>query len=155
MCFDDSGVMGWVSGQWQETNEETLLKSCDTKFIFSLFPDIHNRWGDVSSIFSFSFFLFLICNYLSTPGLSWWHVGSFLVAHELSSCGTRPLECKGSIVFVCGLSCPLACGILVSQPGIKPASPALQDRFLTTGPGKSHLFLFYAGPMEDINFIIS
>ena len=29
---------------------------------------------------------------------------------------------------------PTACGILVSQPGNKPTSPALQGRFLTTGP---------------------
>ena len=37
-----------------------------------------------------------------------------------------------------GLNCPIACGILVPQPGIKPVSPALEGRFLTTGPpGKS------------------
>ena len=42
--------------------------------------------------------------------------------HGLSSCGTQAM----------------ACGILVPQPGIKPMSPALQGRFLTTGPpGKS------------------
>lgn len=36
------------------------------------------------------------------------------------------------------LRCPAVCGILVSQPGIKSASPALEDWFLTTGkPGKS------------------
>ena len=35
-------------------------------------------------------------------------------------------------------SCPAACGILVSPPEIKAASPTLQSRFLTTGPpGKS------------------
>ena len=27
-----------------------------------------------------------------------------------------------------------ACGILVPEPGIKPASPALEGRVLTTGP---------------------
>ena len=51
-----------------------------------------------------------------------------------------------SLVVVCGLqsawvqlfSCPVACGILVPPPGIEPASPALEGRFLTTGPpGKS------------------
>ena len=32
----------------------------------------------------------------------------------------------------------MACGILVPQPGIKPVSPSLRGRFLTTGlPGKS------------------
>ena len=41
-------------------------------------------------------------------------------------------------VSACGLSCPEACGILIPQPGIEPASPALEGRFLTTGPpGKS------------------
>ena len=44
------------------------------------------------------------------------------------------------------LSCPTACGILVLQPGIEPMSPALEGRFLTTGPpGKSPSFLFYSG----------
>ena len=37
-----------------------------------------------------------------------------------------------------GLSCREACEILVPQPGIKPASPALEGRFFTTEPpGKS------------------
>ena len=36
------------------------------------------------------------------------------------------------------LSCSSTCGILVPQPGIKPVSPALEGRFLSTGPpGKS------------------
>ena len=35
-----------------------------------------------------------------------------------------------------------ACGILVPQPGIKPESPALKGKGLTTGlPGKSQLIL--------------
>ena len=57
-------------------------------------------------------------------GSQWWHtgssfhhVGSSLVEHKLASCSYR-------------LSCPEACGILVSQSGIKPASPALQDGIL-------------------------
>ena len=37
-----------------------------------------------------------------------------------------------------GLSCPMACGILLPQPGIKPMSPATEGRFPTSGlPGKS------------------
>ena len=37
-----------------------------------------------------------------------------------------------------GLSCPGVSGILALQPGIKPMSPALEGRFLTTRPpGKS------------------
>ena len=57
-------------------------------------------------------------------GSSWRHtgpsfhlVGPFLVVHELAS-------------HSYGLSCLEACGILVAQPGIEPASPALQDGIL-------------------------
>ena len=32
------------------------------------------------------------------------------------------------------LSCPMADGILVPQPGLKPTSLALEGGFLTTGP---------------------
>ena len=52
----------------------------------------------------------------------------------------------GSVVAAHGLSCSAACGILVTQPGIVPASPALEGGFLTTGPpGKfpSHVFYLY------------
>ena len=48
------------------------------------------------------------------------------------------LWCTDSLAVACRLSCSTACGILVPQPGIEPASPALQSRFLTSGPpGKS------------------
>ena len=44
----------------------------------------------------------------------------------------------GSVVVVCGLSCPDACRILVPRPGTELVFPALQGRLLTTGPpGKS------------------
>ena len=36
--------------------------------------------------------------------------------------------------MACQLSCPITCGILVSWPGIEPASSPLEDGFLTTGP---------------------
>ena len=50
----------------------------------------------------------------------------------------------GSVVVAHGLSCLEACGILVPRPGIKPTSPALEGRFLTTGPpGKSQDGKFY------------
>ena len=44
----------------------------------------------------------------------------------------------GSLVVEHGLSCPTACEILTPRQGLEPASPALEGRFLTTGPpGKS------------------
>ena len=47
-----------------------------------------------------------------------------------------------SVVAAHRVSCSAACGILVPRPGIEPESPALQDRFLTTGPpGKSLNYL--------------
>ena len=50
-----------------------------------------------------------------------------------------------------GLSCPAACGILVPQPGIELASPALQDQFLTNGPlGKSLSSIVYIKTLKKI-----
>ena len=48
-------------------------------------------------------------------------------------------------IWVLGLSCPTAWGILVPRPGIEPTSPALEGRFLTTGPlAKFLLFPFWS-----------
>ena len=69
------------------------------------------------------------------------------------SCSSQGLHCsiwdpllwhKGfSLVVALGLSCPVACGILVPQPGIEPESPALEGGFLTTRPpGKSIVKVF-------------
>ena len=70
-------------------------------------------------------------------------VGSVVVVRGPSSCGTQAPECVGSVVAASGPSCPAACGILVPQPGMQPASPALQDGFFTTGPpGKSHILTY-------------
>jgi len=38
-------------------------------------------------------------------------------------------------------SCSVACGISVPRPEIKPTSPALQGRFLTTGPAGEFLYI--------------
>ena len=68
------------------------------------------------------FYLFItyLCIYLAAPSLS-------CSIHYLH-CGTWLPECKSSVVT------PMECGILVPQPGIRPASPALEGRFLTSGP---------------------
>ena len=49
------------------------------------------------------------------------HVGPFIVAHGLSSCGAQTPGHMGSVVAVGGLSCPVACGLLVPQPEIQPS----------------------------------
>lgn len=50
-------------------------------------------------------------------------------------------EHRGLVVAVCRLSCFSACGILVSRPGIRPASSTLQGRFLSSGPPGNPTFL--------------
>ena len=69
--------------------------------------------------------------HILVPMMRVWLVwGVFLATLSLPS-GTRSL-------MVHRLSCLEACVILVPQPVIKSTSPALEDRFLTTGPsGKS------------------
>ena len=53
-----------------------------------------------------------------------------------------------SLVAAHRLSCPTVCGILVPWPGIEPTSPALEGRFLTTGPpGKSLVLLYLLLPI--------
>ena len=66
-----------------------------------------------------------------------WHTGSVVVAHGLSSCGSRALERRFS-------SCGAWAQLLHSMwdlpgLGLKPVSPALVGGFLTTvPPGKPH-----------------
>ena len=55
------------------------------------------------------------------------HVASFVATHGLSGCVTWVPEHLGSVVAAGRLSCSIACGILVPQPGIEPMSPELQD----------------------------
>ena len=56
------------------------------------------------------------------------HVGSVV-------CGMQALSLRraSSVVVAHGFSFPTARGILVPRPGIKPASPALEGGFFTTG----------------------
>ena len=89
----------------------------------------------------FFFFKKYLLLYLAESNLSrgMWVTYTLAAAHGLpSSCGTWAPEGKSSVNLACGLSCPEAHGILVSWPWIKPTSPSLEGRLLTTGPpGKS------------------
>ena len=55
------------------------------------------------------------------------HTDSRAVAHRLHGA-------QASGIVTCGLSCSAARGILVHQPGMERASPALRDGFFTAGP---------------------
>ena len=84
-----------------------------------------------------------------------WPCGVFIAAHGFSLvaagehysslqrvgfsgwCAWAP-ECVGSVVTARGLNGPMACGILVLQPGIE-SSVLEEGRFLTTGPPEKSL----------------
>ena len=66
-------------------------------------------------------------------------LGIFGCDDGLSGCGPHS-ERVGSAVAVGNLSCSAGHGILVPLPGIEPESPALQGRFLTTGPPGKYLY---------------
>ena len=73
----------------------------------------------------------LIFIYLAASSLSCGTMRSFVVVCWLpSSCGMQALEGLGSVVVVCGLSCPVACEILVPLPGIKPITPCIGRQIL-------------------------
>ena len=57
--------------------------------------------------------------------------GSVVVAHRLSSCGSRSLERRLSS---CGARAYLLRGMWDLPGGLKPVSPALAGGFLTTAP---------------------
>ena len=72
-----------------------------------------------------------------------WALGtwaSVVVAHGLSSCGSRALECRLSS---CGAWAQLLCGKWdLPRPGLEPMSPALTGGFLTTEPPAKPWFSF-------------
>ena len=50
------------------------------------------------------------------------HAGSFLVARGFSLVAARVPELTDAVATVCGLGCPVACGIMPDQ-GLNPRSP--------------------------------
>ena len=104
------------------------------KCFLCLIPVIIHSFGWLSCLASYNF-IYLFNIYLFIFG-----------------CIGSSLQHAGFYIVVCRLRCPTACEILVPRPGIKPASPALQGRFLTTGsPGKfvtSYNFRNYLLPLS-------
>ena len=101
-------------------------------------------WAGLVSFFLFSLFIFGCISWafiaarrlsvvVASGGSCLVAVNGLLVAVAFTCCGAWVLEPVGSVVVLHGLSCPWACGILVSGPGIEPMSPALEGRCPTTG----------------------
>ena len=79
----------------------------------------------------------------------------YLAASGLSY-GTQALGHMVSVVMKRRLSCSVACGILIPQPGIEPMSPALPSGFSTTGPpGKSLLVTGLSHTLHPIGLCVS
>ena len=115
------------------SNTEKLVRFCVCLFVFK-----YESWFFIS-IFLFGHIRSYLCQCKLCCGMQ----DLFTEAHKYLS-----LWCAGSVAALGRLSCYAALGILVLWPRIEPASPALEDRHLTTGPpGKSpnslDLCLFY------------
>ena len=117
---------------------ECRLSSCGTQAYL-----LHGMWDPprpglepMSPVLAGGFFFFF--KYL--------FIYLFLAASSLS-CGTRAPQFMGSLVAAPGLSCPVACGILVPRPGIEPLFPALEGGFLTTGPPGQSLHRLLNSPL--------
>ena len=67
---------------------------------------------------------------------------TFIYFLNLVALGLGWQKLTGSVSVLLRLSCSAACGILLPHPGIEPMSPALQGRFLTTGPQEKSFLLF-------------
>ena len=92
--------------------------------------------GNRSDYFLKDLFIYF---YLATSDLScgMWDLS---LQHTDSLVGVYRLQSSWTLVVVMhGLSCSVACGILVPQPEIKPSSPALKGKFLTPGPPRKSL----------------
>ena len=107
----------------------SLTSSCGQGFIYLFI------FGCVSWVFIAARRLSLV---VASGGSCLAAAHGLLVAVAFICCRAWVLEPMGSVAVVHGLSCPWACGILVSGPGIEPMSPVLEGRFPTTGsPRKS------------------
>lgn len=85
--------------------------------------------------------------YTDSPVAALRYVGVFVaLSRGIFRGGTQTLQSQhaGSVVAGCKFSCPVAYGISDPQPGVEPASPALQGRVLATGPPWKSL---------DVNFL--
>ena len=88
-----------------------------------------------------SFFILLRWVLVATSGIFLPLFRIFHCSVQILNCGMQAQGRAASGAVICGLLCSEACGILVPQPRIKPAFPALTGRFLITRPPGKPLFL--------------
>ena len=153
------GVATWVTsqhGSYFPPKEATQKAKAESPILTQVSPGNTRAWvpgGEDNRRPSWGLVVTLVSSYLFI-----WLCQVFTVAHrvfwwghpDFSSCGLWAPELTGSVVRVnTGLT---ACRILVPRSGIKPATPALEGRFLTTGPpGKSFTGI---SSLADIEFAL-
>ena len=104
--------MEWLLDYWQRNTVQGRI-------LWISFSEGLTIWGYLVLFFFFNYLFWL---------------------HQVLVGACRIFVVVGGLISSCGspTCCPMACGILGPRPGIEPMSPALQGRFLTTGPpGKS------------------
>ena len=96
-----------------------FVKCCLSNSEHSVLTVLHTAYGSSHCVFCCSQRLLSLFKSLSLSGCT---------ASQLQHWGSSLLRVISLVVVATanGLSCPEACGILVPQPGLKPASPALQ-----------------------------
>ena len=124
-------------GEWHSGSNSNAYRIEKVLLIHSYIHMFISRMVNIS--FSLTlFFFFSLSSLLQMVNISSSSFFFFLFVALGLCCGAWAPEYIDPAVVACGLTCPMACGMLVSWPGIKPMSPALGGRFLTTGaPGKS------------------
>ena len=80
----------------------------------------------------------ILCHPLLLPSVSP-ASGSFPVSQPRQVAKGLELQAQHQSFQLHGLHCPKVCGILVSQPGVKPMSHALGSGFFTPGPPRKSL----------------
>ena len=94
------------------------------------FQGLHSPWGCKESDTTEWLSLFLVQRTDFQKKLVKYPLGiCWLIYSLIQSCYSGSL-----LQHVSCTSCPIACNFVVPQPGIEPVSPALEGRFLTSGP---------------------
>ena len=96
-----------------------FVKCCLSNSEHSVLTVLHTAYGSSHCVFCCSQWLLSLFKSLSLSGC---------IVSQLQHWGSLLLPVISLVVVPTanGLSCPEECGILVPQPGLKPASPALQ-----------------------------
>ena len=136
----ESNHRSWSSYNYMRSCLRTQLQpfySCNHS-VFGIWSELE-RWKSSASQY------FMSCPQIKTAVILKCHLlcNNEPFLNQIVLCHANWVLVTRSLVVVRRLSCPMAGGILVPWPGIRPTSPVLESRFPTTGsPGKSQENIF-------------